>query len=127
MALTRHRLAYCAQRNVGIDGVLENEKIYQRIGYISYYQNNAISFYAQHNEHKNHHVAAICNKDHPAIFEYDRHCFPAARDKFLQAWIDQENGKALLYKKDGKVQGYAVRRRTKAGHKIGPSLQITNR
>ena len=120
LALTKHRLAYCAQRNVGIDGVLENEKIYQRIGYISYYQNRRYQFHAQQLKYTIPHVTAIGSQDHPAIFEYDRHCFPATRKTFLQAWINQKNGKALLYKKDGKVQGYAVRRRTKEGHKIGP-------
>ena len=39
LTLTKHRLANCGDRNVGIDGVLENVEIYKRIGYVPYYQN----------------------------------------------------------------------------------------
>ena len=46
LALTKARLAYCGDRNIGIDGVLENVNIYERIGYRKYYQNARYQFTA---------------------------------------------------------------------------------
>jgi len=120
LALTKYRLAYCANRNVGIDGVLENEKIYQRIGYKSYYRNRRYQFNALQSPFDNSAVKKVNATDLDAIFEYDRLCFPAKRDKFLTAWINQPSGQSLVYRKNGKVCGYVVRRKLEQGYKIGP-------
>ncbi|MCP4325473.1 MAG: GNAT family N-acetyltransferase [Psychromonas sp.] len=120
LALTKHRLNYCADRNVGIDGVLENEEIYQRIGYKSYYRNRRYQFSAQRSPFDSNTVKQITKDDLNDIFEYDRHCFPAKREKFLTAWITQQSGQAFLYLNNGKVCGYVVRRKLEQGYKIGP-------
>ena len=56
LALTKHRLKYCGERNIGIDGVLENVEIYKNTQEIS--------------------------KDSLAqVLDYDKQCFPANKDK----------------------------------------------
>lgn len=51
---------------------------------------------------------------------YDRHCFPAARPTFLNAWINQTDSLALACEENNQLQGYGVIRRCREGCKIGP-------
>jgi GNAT superfamily N-acetyltransferase len=120
LALTKHRLAYCGDRNIGIDGVLENVKIYQRIGYVPFYENRRYQFTASAKLFNPIYIKPITNDDLQQIFIYDRQCFPAPRDNFLKHWITQPQAKSLFYTVDGKIKGYVVRRRCLEGYKIGP-------
>jgi GNAT superfamily N-acetyltransferase len=120
LALTKHRLAYCSDRNVGIDGVLKNVSIYQRIGYVPYYENRRYQFSAKNKPYHAAVIKTVSVEDLPQIFAYDRQCFPADRENFLKAWIFQPEGKSFLYHVDGAVKGYIVRRRCIEGYKIGP-------
>jgi len=120
LELTKHRLNYCANRNIGIDGVLENVEIYQRIGYLPFYQNKRYQFTASATVYDSTSISSITSGDIPQILTYDRQCFPAPRDNFIKAWITQESGKSVLFKSNGRIQGFAVRRQCSEGYKIGP-------
>ncbi|WP_417456375.1 GNAT family N-acetyltransferase [Kordiimonas sp.] len=120
LALTKARLEYCRGRNVGIDGVLENVKIYERIGYEAFYENCRFEGLAKARGKVSSHVRAITHDDFDAVRHYDRQCFPAYRDAFLKAWLGQAQARAVLYEEDGRVMGYAVRRKCLNGHKVGP-------
>lgn len=54
------------------------------------------------------------------IAAYDRRCFPAARDAFLRAWLEQPEALALAWVEDDRLRGYGVVRRCPTGVKIGP-------
>ncbi|MFP3560957.1 GNAT family N-acetyltransferase, partial [Paraburkholderia sp. SIMBA_049] len=54
------------------------------------------------------------------LLAYDRRCFPAARERFVSVWIAQPDAVALATIDGGRVAGYGVIRRCKAGCKIGP-------
>ncbi|NVJ99794.1 MAG: GNAT family N-acetyltransferase [Alphaproteobacteria bacterium] len=120
LALTKARLAYCGDRNVGIDGVLENVRIYERIGYVPYYENCRYEGEAAAGAFDSAAVSDIKTADFDAIRTYDRQCFPAHRDAFLKAWLGQGGARAVCYRQDGVVKGYAVRRKCLEGHKVGP-------
>lgn len=124
LALTEHRLAYCGERNVGIDGVLENVDIYQRIGYQPYYQNRRYQKLALARPQITDAISAlslpVSDDELAAIFAYDRQCFPAERALFLTAWMTQSDGVTLVYRQEGRVLGYLVRRRCIEGYKVGP-------
>ena len=51
---------------------------------------------------------------------YDRQHFPAARSRFLQAWINRPGGHALAAVGGDEIRGYSVMRPCRTGHKIGP-------
>lgn len=51
---------------------------------------------------------------------YDARCFPAPRERFLQAWIDQPGSLALVALDGGRVHGFGVIRRCQVGGKVGP-------
>ncbi len=120
LALTKARLEYCGDRNVGIDGVLENVKIYERIGYEAFYENCRFEGEARAPAQGSEHVRALKPDDFDAIRCYDRQCFPAYRDAFLKAWFGQTFARAVVFEKDGRVMGYAVRRKCLKGYKVGP-------
>lgn len=45
---------------------------------------------------------------------------PAARERFLAAWLGQADAVALAAVRDGQIAGYGVLRRSNSGCKIGP-------
>ena len=119
LKLTQARLNYVAERNAGIDGVLENISIYERIGYRLAYQNSRYQSLAKvYPEHQA--IVPLNDVDFSELQNYDRRCFPAARAFFLQAWINQPDALALAYVFEGQLLGYGIRRQCIKGHKIGP-------
>ncbi|GJL84103.1 MAG: acetyltransferase [marine bacterium B5-7] len=120
IALTRERLRYVGQRNAGIDGVVENIPIYERIGYRLAYHNIRYRGIAADPASIDRRVVPLSQLPIENIETYDRFCFPAKRHRFLYAWINQPDAKALGLIENGQLQGYAVRRRCIEGHKIGP-------
>ncbi len=95
LALTEARLAYCGDRNIGIDGVLENVDIYARIGYRKYYQNARYQFAAVDASKRHRCIRSIDEVAADVLNRYDRRCFPAARETFLNVWIHQEDALSL--------------------------------
>lgn len=119
-ALTEARLAYCGDRNIGIDGVLENVTIYERIGYRKHYENARYQFTAGEAPARPASIVPIDQVDVSVLNQYDRQCFPASRQTFLDTWIHQPEALSLAWVAEGELQGYVVRRRCHDGHKIGP-------
>jgi GNAT superfamily N-acetyltransferase len=120
LMLTQARLAYCGDRNIGIDGVLENVDIYQRVGYKPFYMNHRYQVKAHRHADDEPFIKEITSEHMNKVFEYDRQCFPAERQVFLSAWINDTSAKAVAYFNEEQLCGYAVRRQCKEGYKIGP-------
>ncbi|WP_108651151.1 GNAT family N-acetyltransferase [Dongshaea marina] len=125
MALTKHRLNYCQDRNIGIDGVLENVSIYENIGYKPYYENRRYQFIAKAPQSISPSIVPLARIESAPLLRYDRQCFPAAREQFLNHWVSQPDSLALAYQEQGELRGYLVRRRCHQGHKIGPLFADT--
>ena len=51
---------------------------------------------------------------------YDRRCFPADREAFLHAWLEQPDGLALASVDGERVRGYGAARRCGEGARVGP-------
>ena len=51
---------------------------------------------------------------------YDRAHFPAPRPAFLRRWLALPGGQAVVAVAGDRCRGYAVRRPTRAAHKVGP-------
>lgn len=118
--LTRERLRYVGQRNAGIDGVVENISIYERIGYRIAYHNIRYQGIAARRKFDNQAIMPLSQLPFQMIEAYDRGCFPARRSAFLQAWINQPDAQALGFVEDRVLKGFGVRRQCIEGHKIGP-------
>lgn len=120
IALTRERLRYVGQRNAGIDGVVENIPIYERIGYRLAYHNIRYQVSATDSAIHDRSIVPLSQVPFETLKAYDRLCFPAERNAFINAWINQADAKALGYIENEQLQGYTVRRKCIEGHKIGP-------
>lgn len=55
-----------------------------------------------------------------SVAAYDRRCFPAPREAFLRAWLEQPESMALASLDGDRLRGYGVIRRCGEGAKIGP-------
>ena len=120
IALTRERLRYVGQRNAGIDGVVQNIPIYERIGYRLAHHNIRYRGSATGSSTHDRSIVPLSQVPFGTLEAYDRFCFPSRRSSFLNAWINQADAKALGFVENGQLRGYALRRQCIEGHKIGP-------
>ncbi len=107
---------------IGMDGVFDMQPYYARGGFVFShrdirYRADIPSGAAAPTEAG---VVAVAQVPFDALLRYDRGCFPAARTRFLQAWIAQHDARALACLRDGRLVGYGVVRRCVEGCKIGP-------
>jgi ribosomal protein S18 acetylase RimI-like enzyme len=118
MRIWRHGMRYLGNRNVGLDGVVAQQANYSKSGFRLAYRN--IRYQGRVGGIGCAQVTAAANVPFEQILAYDRPCFPVARERFIRAWIAQPDAVALATVEAGRVAGYGVVRRCKAGCKIGP-------
>jgi len=97
-------------RNIGLDGVLSQQKNYQKSGFRFAY--HTIRYES---------VAEVVSISHPGIVQlskipfeiiaaYDQPFFPGDRAQFLRCWINQPNCIALGILQNNTLAGYGVNR-----------------
>ena len=120
LAAKRH----VGRRTVGVDGVLARQDDYQRLGYQFAYRNIRFEGDGGVLPRRDRTVAGrlidLIEVPFEVVAAYDRHYFPASRERFLQAWLAQPNAFTLGVMRDGDLRGYGVIRRCRIGYKIGP-------
>jgi ribosomal protein S18 acetylase RimI-like enzyme len=118
MRVWQHGMRYLGGRNIGLDGVVAQQANYQKSGFRLAYRN--IRYQGRVSGIGCACVTAAANVPFEQLLAYDRQCFPAARERFITAWIAQPDTVALATVDEGRLAGYGVIRRCKAGCKIGP-------
>ncbi|NVO54557.1 GNAT family N-acetyltransferase [Rhodobacteraceae bacterium B1Z28] len=124
LEIAQHALAHCTGRNMGLDGVVEQQDNYRKSGFTFAYNNYRFSgtvagIQAKLGPAGNTDVAEITDASADLI-AYDRHLFPAPRDAFLRSWLNAPSHTSRMYSGNGKIQGYATLRPCQTGYKIGP-------
>ncbi|WP_369325053.1 GNAT family N-acetyltransferase [Burkholderia cepacia] len=114
----QHGMRYLADRNIGLDGVVAQQANYRKSGFALAYRN--IRYQGRVDGIGCAHVTAAADVPFEQLLAYDRQCFPAARARFVSAWIAQPDVVALVTVDAGRIAGYGVVRRCKAGCKVGP-------
>ncbi len=111
-------MAHLGIRNVGLDGVLDQQANYERSGF---------RFAHQHIRHEGDGggsvpsgVVPLSTVPFDQVVAYDRTCFPAERPVFLRRWVTLPDSAAFGVVGDGGLRGYGVIRRSVDGHKVGP-------
>ncbi|QTO50766.1 GNAT family N-acetyltransferase [Burkholderia latens] len=114
----QHGMHYLGNRNIGLDGVVAQQANYRKAGFRLAYRN--IRYQGRVDGIAGADAVAAADVPLEQLLAYDRRCFPAARERFVCAWIAQPDAVALATIDAGRVVGYGVVRRCKTGCKIGP-------
>lgn len=118
MRVWQHGMRYLGDRNIGLDGVVAQQANYGKSGFRLAYRN--IRYQGRVTGIGCAHAVAAADVPFEQLLAYDRQCFPAARERFVSAWIAQPDAVALATIDAGRVAGYGVVRRCRIGCKIGP-------
>ncbi|MEZ5542111.1 MAG: GNAT family N-acetyltransferase [Pseudomonadota bacterium] len=108
---------------IGLDGVFEMQSYYARGGFV--FSHRDLRFRAVipgdcAAARQDEEIVPLSAVDFDQLSAYDRTCFPAARPAFLRAWTALPAALALACRREGRLAGYGVVRRCRAGCKIGP-------
>ncbi len=119
MKLTEKCLEHMGDRNIGLDGVVENETKYQNVmKFRSSYSN--LRYEGRGGGEIPEGLVKVSKVPFEKLLEYDRRMFPAPRPGFLKKWITQPDSYAFAALKAGALKGYGVIRKCRVGYKIGP-------
>jgi len=119
MKMWRAAMAYLGtERNIGLDGVIAQQKNYQKSGFQIAY--NHIRYEAVGGGVVPDDIVELTTVPFEELVAYERQFFPAERQHFLRLWIKQPNSAALGVVREGHVVGYGVIRESHTGFRIGP-------
>lgn len=119
-ALWRAGMASAADRQVGLDGVVEQQPNYFKSGFALAWRNVRYEGRGRPGVPLPRHVVPLASVPFDTVREYDRPFFPDDRSRFLEAWLRQPDATAFGFVNDGHLQGYGLMRRCRSGRKIGP-------
>lgn len=105
-------------RNVGLDGVVEQQANYRRSGFNLAYRNVRYRFDDVADVPTG--VIPIDADWAEALTAYERPLFPAPRPDFLRAWLSTPESSAFAVVEDDRLQGWGMIRPCREGSKIGP-------
>lgn len=121
LQLWQTAMSYLQGRNIGLDGVIEQQHNYKKSGFNIACRH--VRYQGSHNNAKPAAVTGIVAIDavpFDELLQYDRRYFPTARAGFLQSWIKQKQGTALAMRAGNGITGYGVVRACDGGFRIGP-------
>jgi len=123
MQLWRAVIEYLGARNIGLDGVIDQQEKYRRSGFELAWRNVRYEGMGVADERASS-IVPIEAVSEAAVITLDRSVFPADRPDFIRRWIAQPRGRAYAAVKDGSVAGFGVIRECRRGYKIGPLTAI---
>ena len=117
LALTA--LNYLEGCNIGIDGVPDRIANYERLGFkVSHFNARFETIGTDYTIDNN--ITFVKSIDRNLLYEYDRHCFPAPRNNFIDSWVDMPNSFSYIYAEGTVLKGWGTIRKCRKGYKIGP-------
>jgi Acetyltransferase (GNAT) domain/Acetyltransferase (GNAT) family len=121
LEIWRCGMEYLGDRNVGLDGVPEQQDNYQKSGFALAYRN--IRYQGQSSSSGGEEGPGVVPLDGGHLKQaqqLDRSVFPAPREAFLRRWLTLPESHALGVEAAGMLTGYGVIRKCRDGYKIGP-------
>ncbi len=118
-------MSHAGKRNIGGDGVMEMQEIYQQRSGFTFTDRN-IRFEGIGGGTYPEGLVPVSDVPFDALLDYDSLHFPSRRENFLRAWISHEGCSAFAKLDDsGTIMGYGVMRPCFTGSKIGPLFAST--
>ncbi len=118
MELWQHAMSHLEGCNIGLDAVVEQEQTYKKAGFSTFYRSTR--FEGMGGGTKPDNVVRLESVDFTKIVEYDRQCFPGARETFMQAWLEAPGARGFGVVDGDTLTGFGVIRPCAKGYKIGP-------
>jgi GNAT superfamily N-acetyltransferase len=110
-----------AGRVIGLDGVPAQQENYRRSGFALAWRNVRYGGVARASGRRlPDEVVPLAQVDLDTLCRKDLEAFPAPRAAFLSAWCAMPDSTGLAWQRDGRLGGWGVIRRCRAGYKIGP-------
>ena len=118
--LWRHAMDRAGTRNVGLDGVVDQQANYKKSGFKLAFRN--IRFQGKANSETAGHQDVVPLNQVPAseFTFYDRPFFPEDRTRFIREWVGNPHAVSLGIVKNQHLEGYGTIRKCRSGYKIGP-------
>jgi hypothetical protein len=120
LAIWDAAMGHHGNRNVGLDGVPDQQANYAKSGFVLAHRNIRYEGAASTPAGPSSDLGEVRAIPFEQLSAYDRRLFPADREAFLRRWIILPDSHALASVEDGKLTGYAVIRKCRTGYKIGP-------
>jgi Acetyltransferase (GNAT) domain len=122
LELAQAALARSDVVTIGLDGVLEQEHNYQRLGFVTAHHSTRFGGAPKVGAVADGSARRLGVADLDAIERYERDggVFPARRRAFLERWVSAPGSVAYGVGRPGEIDGYGVIRPCRSGHKIGP-------
>lgn len=120
LQLWQNVLASVEDRNLALDGVIAQQKKYQKSGFRIAHRN--IRYQGVGNEASSDSPGVVTLSELPLemVMAYDRPFFPGDRTQFIKAWIQHPESTALGIVDNGNLVAYGVVRPSHTGYRIGP-------
>ncbi|MEP9388302.1 GNAT family N-acetyltransferase [Mesorhizobium sp. KR9-304] len=115
-------MARLANATVGLDGVPAQQSNYRSMGFVPAYRTYRFSGRLDAKGSPSG-LGEVEPHLLPALGEFDRRFFPAARPAFLERWVARPHI-ALVQVGAAGIQGYGVARECREGFKIGPLFAL---
>jgi ribosomal protein S18 acetylase RimI-like enzyme len=107
-------------RQVGLDGVVAQQANYRLSGFSPAWRNIRYEGEARAANATHLDIQPLADIPLADVLAYDAPFFPADRSAFLRAWLRQADASGKASMAHGRLQGYGLMRRCRAGWKIGP-------
>lgn len=120
LKLWKHAMKYLHSRNIGLDGVVEQQHNYRKSGFKLAYNNIRYQYITQGKLNGADNCIELSGLDFQLINEYDQRVFPSPRTEFLKNWINQPESISLGIQFKKTLEGYIIIRKCLDGYKIGP-------
>ncbi len=118
-------LDYLGTRNIGLDGVVEQQENYRKSGFTLAYNNIRFEATVQASTESYPGIESLADYSFDAVSNYDAALFPAPRRLYLRHWLHQPDCRVRIATHENQVTGYGVIRRCRFGYKIGPLFADT--
>lgn len=124
LEIAGHALAHCKGRNMGLDGVVEQQDNYRKSGFTFAYNNyrfggtkrGILASLGARSDAQITRLTSLSND----LLNYDRGLFPAPRSVFLNSWLAAPSHSSRVFSEGGLIKGYVTLRPCLDGYKIGP-------
>lgn len=118
--LWNEAVKYLEDKNVGLNGVVEQQENYKKSGFKLAYRNIRYQGKGTGEKKTGKNLVELSEVPFDEIVQYDEELFPASRLAFLELWFKQPESLSLAAVVKGKLHGYGMVRKCREGYKIGP-------